>query len=130
MASSKKTKVTMDDFQGFDARATQGKAVARAIDSQTPIPHAVTIRAHKFEAFMTVLTPKRFELLRLSKSGTRSIAELAAAAQRDPSAVSKDIAKLADLGLVHVIVESNAGHGIKKIVRPAAENIEISAFVL
>lgn len=130
MANSKKAKVSIDDFQMFDARASQGREVARAIDQQAPIPHAVTIRAHRFETFMNVLTPKRFELLRLSKSGKRSIAELAAAAHRDPSAVSKDIAKLAELGLVHIIVESNSGHGIKKIVRPAAENIEISAAVL
>ena len=130
MVSGRKAKVTMDDFQIFDERAAQGREVARAIDQQTPIPHAVTIRAHRFETFMNVLTPKRFELLRLSKSGKRSITELAAVAHRDPSAVSKDIAKLVELGLVHVVIESNAGHGIKKIVRPVAENIEISAAVL
>jgi predicted transcriptional regulator len=79
---------------------------------------------------LATLTPKRFQLLRLSKDGKRSIAELAAAAGRDPSAVSKDIAKLVELGLVSVVVESNAGHGVKKIVRPVAENIEISAPIL
>lgn len=79
---------------------------------------------------MAVLTPKRFELLRLARSGKRSISELAAAARRDPSAVSKDIAKLAELGLVDVVIENNAGHGVKKIVRPVAENIEISAAIL
>jgi predicted transcriptional regulator len=130
MPSKKKDKVSLDDFAAFNARAAQGLAVARAIDNATPIPHAITIRAHRFETFLNILTPKRFELLRLSKSGKRSIAELAAAAHRDPSAVSKDIAKLADLGLVHVVVENNSGHGIKKIVRPVAENIEISASVL
>lgn len=130
MVRSKKAKVSMDDFRLFDARAAQGSAVAHAIDNRTPIPHAVTIRAHRFETFMSVLTLKRFELLQLCKPGTRSIAELAAAAHRDPSAVSKDIAKLVDLGLVHVTVESNSGHGIKKVVRPVAENIEISVAVL
>lgn len=122
--------MTLHDFQQFDTRASQGLEVARAIDQQIPIPHSVTIRAHRFETLMAVLTPKRFELLRLSRSGKRSITELAAAARRDPSSVSKDIAKLADLGLVHVVVESNSGHGIKKIVRPVAENIEISASIL
>lgn len=130
MANSKKPKVTLNDFRIFDARELRGREVARAIDKHEPIPHSVTIRKHRFETLMTILTPKRFELLRLSKSGKRSIAELAVAAHRDPSAVSKDIAKLADLGLVHIVIESNAGHGIKKIVRPAAENIEISAVVL
>lgn len=111
----------------FDARAAQGRAVARAIDAKQPIPHAVTIKAHKFMDFLTTLTPKRYELLRLARSGRSSIAELAAATHRDPSAVSKDVAKLMDLGLVTVVVEANSGHGVKKIVRPAAENIEIRA---
>lgn len=130
MVSSKKTKITVDDFKSFDTRAEQGLAVAEAIDNKTPIPFSVTIRAHKFADFLETLTPKRFELLRLSKAGNRSIAELAVAARRDPSAVSKDIAKLVDLGLVSVVVETNAGHGLKKIVRPVAENIEIRAAVL
>nr|WP_315396875.1 HTH domain-containing protein [uncultured Duganella sp.] len=130
MVRKKNAVVTIDEFQMFDERASDGRQVAQAIDRQTPIPHAVTIRAHRFDTFMTILTPKRFELLRLSKSGKRSIAELAAAANRDPSAVSKDVAKLVDLGLVHIVIESNAGHGVKKIVRPVAENIEISAAVL
>lgn len=130
MASRKKAKVTADEFNIFDERAAKGRAVAEAVDNQTPIPHAVTIRAHKFEDFMDALTPKRFQLLRLSKSGKKSISELALATKRDPSAVSKDIAKLVDLGLVNVVIESNAGHGVKKIVRPVAENIEISAAVL
>lgn len=127
---SKKSIITADDFNMFDVRAGKGLAVARALDNKTPIPFAVTVKVHKFERFMEVLTPKRFELLRLSKSGTHSISELASVARRDPSAVSRDIAKLVELGLVHIVVESNPGHGVKKIVRPAAENIEISAAAL
>lgn len=125
MTTTKKAKVTLDDFSMFDTRAVKGRAVARAIDAKKPIPHSVTIKAHKFEDFLATLTPKRYELLRLSKGGKCSIAELASAAHRDPSAVSKDIAKLVDLGLVTVVVETNVGHGMKKIVRPVAKNIEI-----
>ena len=124
---SNKPQVTANDFAMFDERATQGKAVARALDNHAPIPDAVTIRSHAFEDFVTALTPKRFELLRLSKPGNLSISDLAAAAQRDPSAVSKDIARLVELGLVCVVIEVNAGHGVKKIVRPVARHIEISA---
>lgn len=127
---TKKAVVTKDDFALFDARARDGKAVARALDAGAPIPHAVTIRSHTFEDFLAVLTPKRFQLLRLSKAGNRSISDLAMAAQRDPSAVSKDIAKLVELGLVSIVTEINAGHGVKKIVRPVAQNIEISAALL
>ena len=130
MTIRKKTKLTLQDFEIFDERASKGLAVARAIDHAQPIPHSVTIRAHTFADFLATLTPKRFEILRLSKNGKHSIAELAVAAHRDPSAVSKDVAKLVDLGLVSVVIETNAGHGVKKIVRPVAENIEISAAIL
>jgi len=62
MAGSRKTKVTPDDFQMFDARAEQGREVARAVDRNAPMPHAVTIRVRQFETFLSILTPKRFEL--------------------------------------------------------------------
>jgi predicted transcriptional regulator len=130
MANSKKPQVTLEDFKMFDASAARGRAVARAIDNAKSIPYSVTVTAHKFGDFLETLTPKRFELLQLSRTGTLSISELAAAARRDPSAVSKDIAKLVDLGLVTVVVETNAGHGVKKIVRPVAENIELRAAIL
>jgi predicted transcriptional regulator len=130
MGDKKGAKVTPADFTMFDARAEQGRAVAHALDNEAPIPYSVTVKVHRFDDFLEVLTPKRFELLRLSRTGNRSIAELAAAADRDPSSVSKDIAKLVDLGLVTVVPESNAGHGVKKIVRPVAQNIEITATVL
>jgi len=99
MPRGKKEKVTLADFRAFDARAAKGRAVADAVDAKLPIPHAVTIRAHRFAAFLNVLTPKRYELLHLAKAGQRSISELAIAAKRDPSSVSKDVAKLVDLGL-------------------------------
>ena len=34
---TKKSMIKADDFKMFDVRATQGQAVARAIDNQTPI---------------------------------------------------------------------------------------------
>lgn len=125
MDSRRKTKITPDDFRMFDARAARGLEVARAIDNKAPMPYSVLVRSHSFEDFVAMLTPKRLELLRLARSGNRSIKELAAAARRDPSAVSKDVAKLAELGLVQVFAEASAGHGVKKIVRPIADDIEV-----
>ena len=42
MSTSKKSKVTLDDFKIFDARAAKGVAVARALDNKTPIPYSTT----------------------------------------------------------------------------------------
>lgn len=125
MNTRKETKVTLDDFKVFDAHAAKGIAVARAIDNKTPIPYSATVTTHELADFLSALTPKRLELLRLSKAGNQSITALSAMTQRTPSSVSKDIAKLVDLGLVSVITESNPGHGVRKIVRPLVEQIEI-----
>lgn len=128
MVSSSK-EVTADDFKMFDARAERGRAVARAIDSKTPIPYAVTVTTHTIWDFLEAMTPERQDLLRLAGPGNLSIAELAVAAHRDSSEVSRDIAKLVALGLVSVVIEANAGHGAKNIVRPLAENIEVHAAI-
>jgi predicted transcriptional regulator len=127
MANARKAKVTLEDFSIFDERAALGREVARAIDSGTPIPHAVQVRTHTFANFLRVLTPKRNELLQLAKSGKKSIADLAAATDRDQSAVRRDIAKLADLGLVNVVVKSNARNGKSNVVRVLDGNIEVQS---
>lgn len=118
-----KKRITEEDFDVFNGRAEQGMEVARALDSKRPIPHSTTVEVSGFavEDFFAALTHKRFEILRLSKKAPRSITELAKAAHRDPSAVSRDVSKLVDLGLVQVIEVSNPGHGTKKVVTPVAQ---------
>ena len=72
---------------------------------------------------MIALTPKRFELLRLATTRNRSIKELARASQRDRGAVSRDVAKLKQLGLVKVESVVNPGHGRVKIVAPVTTTV-------
>lgn len=111
--------------------ARKSRAVARALDEKADVlPYAKTFTSFEFEDFLSQLTPKRFELLRLASKGRRSIADLAAAAHRDQSAVSRDIAKLSKLGLVKVEVVPNEGHGRKKIVMPVATTISINASIV
>jgi predicted transcriptional regulator len=112
------------------SHARRSKEVARALDQQAPtLPYAKVFTSFEFEEFLGQLTPKRFELLRLASKGPRSIADLAAAAQRDPSAVSRDVSKLTRLGLVKVELVPNVGHGQKKIVSPVATTISIQATI-
>lgn len=125
MNKSKKAKISAEDFAAFDARFQHGVEVARAVDAKTAIPHAVTIRAYSLEDLVQVMSRKRMQLFKLAKSRRMSISELASAARRDPSAVSKDVAKLEAFGVVTVFTEPNAGHGVKKIVIPVAEKIDL-----
>ena len=128
-----KAKITLADFANspvLKAHSIKSKAVARALDEQAnSMPYSKEFTSFEFEDFLSQLTPKRFELLRLASKGRRSIADLATAAQRDQSSVSRDVAKLSQLGLVKVEVVTNEGHGRKMIVMPVATTISINASI-
>lgn len=128
-----KAKITLADFAKspvLQDHARKSRAVARALDEKADVlPYAKTFTSFEFEDFLSQLTPRRFELLRLASKGRQSIADLATAAHRDQSAVSRDIAKLSELGLVKVEVVPNEGHGRKKIVMPVATTISINASI-
>ena len=126
-------KITMEDFasdKALSAHSKRSKDVARALDAKAPaLPHAKTLSftSVEFEAFVSELTPKRFQLLRLAIKRSRSIGELATASHRDQSAVSRDVARLEKLGLVKVELIANPGHGKMKMVTPVATRIAIDA---
>lgn len=126
-------KITLADFAktpALKSHSQRSKAVARALDEKADaLPYAKTFNSFEFEDFLSQLTPKRFELLRLASKGRRSISDLATAAHRDQSAVSRDVAKLSRLGLVRIEVVTNQGHGQKKIVMPVATTISINASI-
>ena len=129
----KKIKISSTDFATdpvLKEHSGKSKAVARALDKKAhALPFARVFNSFEFEDFLSQLTPKRFELLRIASKGRHSIADLASASQRNPSAVSRDIAKLSALGLVKVESVSNQGHGQKKVVMPVANTISINASI-
>jgi predicted transcriptional regulator len=128
-----KQKITLAEFSknpAMKAHSIRSKAVARALDKEADsLPYAKVFTSFEFEDFLTQLTPKRFELLRIASKGRHSIADLAIASHRNPSAVSRDVSKLSKLGLVKVESVSNQGHGRKKIVMPVASTISIRASI-
>jgi len=128
-----KPKISLDDFgrdKALSLHASKSKEVARALDANADsLPYANVFTSYDFGDFLSQLTPKRFELLRLASKGSHSIADLAAAAKRDPSAVSKDVIRLSKLGLVKVVAVQNEGDGQKKMVTPVATTISISAII-
>jgi predicted transcriptional regulator len=128
-----KQKIALADFAkspALKAHSIRSKAVARALDEQAEsLPYSKVFTSFEFEDFLAQLTPKRFELLRIASKGRHSIADLAIASHRNPSAVSRDVSKLSELGLVKVESVNNEGHGQKKIVLPVANTISISASI-
>lgn len=127
------TRISKSDFDkstALAAHSRRSKAVARALDQQGPaLPFSRVFTSLEFEDFLGQLTPRRFELLRLASRGRQSIADLAAASQRDQAAVSRDVSKLTALGLLKVEQVPNVGHGLKKIVSPVARTISIQTSI-
>jgi len=128
-----KRKISIDDFKNdriLSLHVRKSKEVARALDDRSEtMPYSKVFNSYEFEDFLSQLTPKRFELLRLASKGGRSIADLAAASHRDPSAVSKDVVRLSKLGLVTVEAVPNDVHGQKKIVKTITTTISINASI-
>lgn len=124
-------KITRADFLAdveLQSRSNRGREVARALDARAAtLPFSVTLTSLEFVSFISELTPKRIEILRLALKKSRSISELADAVSREQSAVSKDVSRLKELGLVRVEEVVNAGHGRKKMVIPVADSISINA---
>ena len=125
----KPTRVTKADFNTpeLQLRYRQLKEVARALDERADtLPHSVRVEVTDFETFIQTMSPMRLLLLKALTREGLSVTELAAKMERDPSAVRKDLAALTALGLVHSESVANPGHGLKKVVWPAAANIEVS----
>ena len=129
----KQNKISISDFKNnptLNKHSERSKAVARALDNKDEkLPYSKVFTAEQFKDFLTQLTPKRFELLQLATLDNQSISDLASASKRDPSAVSKDILRLSEMGLVEVSSVPNQGHGRKKIVSTVANNISIIAHI-
>ncbi len=128
-----KQKITLADFAKspvLKAHSAQSKTVAHALDAQAEsLPYSKVFASVEFEDFLTQVTAKRFELLRIASKGRHSIADLAIASHRNPSAVSRDVSKLPALGLVKVESVNNEGHGQKKVLMPVASTIVINASI-
>lgn len=124
-------KISFDDFKNdrtLREHSARSRAVAKALDEKSDtMPYSQVMNGYEFSYFLETLTPKRLELLKIASKGEKSITELAQAANRNHSAVSKDVAKLEGLGLLNTEMVSNMGHGIKKVVRLVSSRILLSA---
>lgn len=94
------SRITFDiePMAAFEARALE---IAAALDRGDAIEPQAHISFPDIEALLTVLTPKRFALLRtLRQIGPSSVRALAGAVGRDYKAVHTDVAALTENGLI------------------------------
>lgn len=116
---------TIDDF------FASAKATAKEIDSKTKVTPKHTIWMET-EDLLNILKPGRTQLIQYLKSKTKvyysvMLEEL----KKSPSSLNRDLEFLLKYQLIDISKETNAGHGIRKIIKPLFpnESLEFRAVV-
>ena len=104
-----------------------GKRIARLADAGKLMTEEKTISFEDPADLLQVLTTARLAIMRVVLERPRSITEVAGCLGRDRSAVKRDVALLAEAGLVVVEDKPLPGHGRKKEVRSSAGTLRLEA---
>jgi predicted transcriptional regulator len=99
----------------------------RQISDRHPLQALANVSFNSAQAFLNVMTPRRYELLKTVKEKGRfdSIELLAAALRRDRGAVSKDVKALGEAGLLLVRDVVLSGHGRRSEITPVARMLKV-----
>ena len=109
---------------GFFSRAED--AALRA-ERGGPFEGGITLSFEDPQRMLTVLSEARRRLMREVMQEPRTIDELSHRLHRHRSAITKDVGLLEQVGLLVSQRQANPGHGIQKVVRAVAREIEMVA---
>lgn len=116
--------IRTDDVAGFFSRA---KDAARRADRGDAFKGKVTLSFEDPQRMFSVLSEARRRLMREVMHEPRTINELSRRLHRHRSAITKDVGLLEKVGLLVSQLQANPGHGIQKVVRAVAPEIEMVA---
>jgi len=119
-----KITVRSDGFEGYKKRAI---ARATKLARREPVRAEITITFDNPLDMLEVLTAERIRLCETARQKPLSISALAAALNRDPKSVRRDVLKLEAAGVLRLYDQANPGHGKVRIVQPTAEQFELIA---
>lgn len=110
---------TIDDF--FDS----AMQTAKQIDENAKVIPKHTIWMETSD-LLSILKPQRTKLIQYLRDKTKvyysvMLDEL----NKSPSSLNKDLELLSKYQLIDILKEPNAGHGIKKIIKPLFSNEQI-----
>ncbi len=110
---------TIDDF------FSSAEATAKEIDSGLKVTPKNTIWMET-EDLLNILKPTRTKVIQYLKTKTKvyysvMLDEL----KKSPSSLNKDLELLSKYQLIDISKEINAGHGIKKVIRPLYSNQQL-----
>lgn len=119
-----KTKVFSDGFEGHKRRS---------LERAKRLRKGERLEAEKIITFadpldmVACLTTQRVRLVQTVRKKRLSISSLAEELGRNRGAVTRDVKKLAEFGLVRLRSENNPGHGIVQIVEAMADRLVMRA---
>lgn len=116
--------IRTDDVAGFFSRA---KDAARRADKGEAFEGKVTLSFEDPQRMFTVLSEARRRLMMEVMHEPKTINELSHRLHRNRSAITKDVGLLEKMGLIVSQRQANPGHGIQKVVRSVAPQIELVA---
>ncbi len=116
---------TIEDF------FKSAKETAKEIDDNKKVTrkHAIWMET---EDLLNILKPQRTKLLRYLKSKTKVYySQILDELHKTPSSLNKDLELLHKYQLIEIVKEVNAGHGIKKVIKPlfSDEKMEFRAVI-
>jgi predicted transcriptional regulator len=115
----------IEDF--FDSALETAKEID--MDKKVTPKHTIWMETNDL---LNILKPQRTELIQYLRAKTKVYySEILTALSKSPSSLNRDLDLLMKYQLVDVQKESNAGHGIRKIIKPLYHNekIEFRAIV-
>lgn len=116
--------IRTDDVAGFFSRA---RNAARRADKGEAFEGKVTLSFEDPQRMFTVLSEARRRLMMEVMHEPKTINELSHRLHRNRSAITKDVGLLEKMGLIVSQRQANPGHGIQKVVRSVAPQIELVA---
>ena len=119
-----KVMIRTGDAKDFFARA---KAAARKADRGERLEKAMTLSFEDPAQMFAALSKTRRQLLQEVMTESKSISQLVEILQRNRRAVTRDVGKLEELGLLITKRQMNPGHGIQTWVQSVAPQIELVA---
>ncbi len=117
-----KLQIKVETFEETQARALER---ARKLSRREPVEPERSLIFETVDDLLECLTRERVRLCEAAREGPRSVSALALALGRDRRAVTRDVKRLAEFGLLRLRKQNNPGHGQMTMVEAAADRFDL-----
>ena len=111
--------------ESLEQTAQRARERAKKMDRGEHLTPERSLTFETIEDMMEILSRERIRLCVTAREEPRSVTALAEALGRNRRAVSRDVQRLAELGLLRLKKEMNPGHGQVTIVETTADRFDV-----